>query len=198
MSMFRSAVAVALLTLAAPAAAQFSDAYTFIKAVKDKDAQKAKSILDQPGTTVVNTRDGETGEMALHIVTKRRDLGWIGFLLQNGADPNVRDRAGNTPLIMAATQGFSEGVRVLLLLKPRIDLANRAGETALIKAVQARDSSSAKLLLDAGANPDLTDNAQGFSARQYAAQDARGGPLVKLLKDAPARPASAAAQGPTP
>lgn len=191
----------ALLGLAmagAPAAAQFSESYNFLKAVKDKDAAKAKSILDQPGTTVVNTRDNDTGEMALHIVTKRRDLGWIGFLLQNDADPNVRDKAGNTPLILAAQQGFTEGVRVLLLLKPRVDLANRAGETALIMAVRARDAASAKLLLDAGANPDLTDNAQGFSARQYAAQDARGGGVARLLKDAPVRANAAVVQGPRP
>lgn len=201
MSMFRTCVTAALLglaALAAPAAAQFSDAYNFIKAVKDKDAQKAKTILDQPGGgTLVNTRDGDSGDMALHIVTKRRDLGWIGFLLQNGADPNVRDRAGNTPLILAATTGFSEGVRVLLMLRPRVDLANRGGETALIKAVQSRDATSAKLLLDAGANPDLTDNAQGFSARQYAAQDARGGQVARLMRDAPARKPGASAQGPT-
>lgn len=195
MSIIR-AVALALLLAATPAAAQFSEAYNFIKAVKDKDAAKAKQILDSPGTTVINSRDGDSGDMAIHLVTRRRDLGWLGFVLQNGADANVRDKAGNTPLLLAATAGFAEGVRVLLTVRARVDLANRAGETPLIKAVQARDADIAKQLLDAGANPDLTDNAAGYSARQYAAQDPRGGPLVRLLKDAPARKA-AAVQGPS-
>jgi hypothetical protein len=51
------------------------------------------------------------------------------------------------------------------------------------------------MLLDAGANPDRTDNT-GASPRTVALADTRGGPVVKLLRDAPARK-SAPMQGPT-
>lgn len=188
-------LAVVAVALASPAAAQFSDAYKFIKAVKDKDGGTAQKLLDQQGTTLVNVRDAESGDAALHIVTRRRDLGWIGFLLQRGANVDARDREGATPLILAATTGFSEAVPVMLVVKAQVDAANRLGETALMKAVQARDSQSVRLLLDAGANPDRSDNT-GSSPRSYALADTRGGPVARLLKDAPARKA-ATVQGPT-
>lgn len=181
------AAVLALAAFAAPASAQFSDSYNFLKAVRDKDVNKARELLDKPGTVVVNTRDQSTGESALHIATRRSDTPWMGFLLQRGADVNIRDAEGNTPLNMAAAGGLSEAVRVLLIVKPQVDLPNSRGETPLIRAVQVRNMTVARQLLEAGADPDRTDNVAGLSARDYAAQDRRGGPLAKLLADAPKR-----------
>lgn len=189
-------LALAVAAVAAPASAQFSDSYNFLKAVRDKEVLKAKQFLDKPGSVLVNTRDKDSGETALHIVVKRRDVPWIAFLLQQGADPNVRDSQGNTALNLAAGQGFADGVRVMLLGRANPDLPNGRGETPLIRAVQLRDPASARMLLDAGADPDRTDSAAGLSARDYAAQDRRGGPLSKLLAEAPRKTARAVA-GPT-
>src|SRR5689334_13382829 len=99
---------------ASPVAAQFSQSYNFIDAVKDRDASKVKQILDKPGSTAVNTVDGATGETALQLVTRARDLGWMAFLLQNGATPDVRDRNGNTALMTAVQIGYGEGAQLLL------------------------------------------------------------------------------------
>jgi uncharacterized protein len=189
------AVMAAVMGVAAPAAAQFSDSYNFLKAVKDKDGGKATEILDKPGNTVVNTRDADTGETGLHIVTKRADAAWAGFLLQKGASPNARDREGNTPLMLATQSRWAEGVGIFLLVKAQVDLQNRLGETALQKAVQTRDSTIVKALIDAGANPDLTDNS-GTSARALAENDPRAVAIAKLLKDVPVRKAKPA-QGPS-
>ena len=183
-----------VLTVATPAAAQFSDGYKFIKAVKDKDGAAAEKILNTPGTTLVNIRDDATGDMALHIVVKRRDIGWLGYLLQHNANPNVRNTEGATPLLLAATANFDEAVRVLTALKVQVDLANRLGETPLLKAVQTRNASIARMLLDAGASPDATDNS-GNSPRSVALADPRGGIIARMLKDAPSRK-TAPAQGP--
>ena len=191
------AVPAAIVLSAAPAAAQFSESYNFIKAVKDKDAAKAKTILDVPGSTIVNARESGSGDTALCIVTRRSDVPWMGFLLQSGADPNLRDRAGNTPLLLATVGNFNEGIRILLLVRANVDLKNSSGETPLIKAVQARNVTAAKMLLEAAADPDLTDNAAGYSARDYAKQDSRGGQIAKLLADAP-RHKAAQMQGPQP
>jgi len=174
---------------AAPAAAQFSDSFNFLKAVRDKDVLKAKGFLDKPGSVIVNTKDRDTGETALHIVTKRRDPPWMGFLLQNSADPNARDSEGNTPIILAASTGFSDGVRLMIAGKAQVDAANNRGETALIKAVLVRDPASVRLLLDYGADPDRPDNLTGQSARDYAAQDPRAGQVAKLLAEAPKKAA---------
>jgi uncharacterized protein len=190
-------IITAALALAAaqPAAAQFSDSYNFLKAVKDKDGGKVTQFLDKPGNTVVNTRDGDTGDTALHIVTKRTDAAWMGFLLQKGANANTKDGAGNTPLIIAAIARFTEGVDLLTRVKAQVDVQNRLGETALLKAVQNRDVTIAKMLLDAGANPDISDSS-GISARSAAAADLRAASIARLLKDVPVR-AAKPVQGPS-
>lgn len=172
---------------ARPAAAQFSDSYNFIKAVKDRDVNKAIELADKPGTTVVNTRDNDTGETGVHMVTRRGDLGWLGLLYQKGANLNLKDREGNTPLMLATISRWSEGVATLIRLKAQVNVPNRLGETAILKAVQARDLALVKILIEAGANPDLADNS-GISARAVATSDTRAASIAKLLKDLPVKP----------
>lgn len=199
MSFMRAIVTAALVAFslsAMPTAAQFSDAYVLIKAVRDKDVAKAREILDKPGQRLVNARDTATGETPLIIASKRTDLPWMGYLLQAGADPNLRDNDGNSPLLYAAIAGSGEAVRVLLVFKARPDITNGLGETALIKAVQARNAEMVKQLLAAGANPDIVDHAAGYSARQYAEQDPRAGQIAKLFKETPVK-AAAPTQGPS-
>ena len=176
---------LALATVSPTAAsAQFSDSYNFLKAVKDRDGTEATKFLNEPGSVIVNTRDFKTGETALHIVVARRDATWTGFLLQKGANPNVRDKSGTTPLMLATQLRFIEGVRVLLSKNAKINEANNQGETALIRAVQLRDSELTRVLLEQGANPDLTDTIAGLSARDYATRDRRAAAVLAEIEKA--------------
>jgi uncharacterized protein len=128
------ALAAAAMLAAQPAMAQFSDSYNFLKAVKDRDGAEAEKFLNEPGSVIVNTKDDGSGETALHIVTARRDTTWLAFLLQKGANPNLADRKGVTPLMVATQLGFAEGAATLLKYKANVDGSNRSGETALIRA----------------------------------------------------------------
>ena len=143
----------------------------------------------------MNTRDADTGEAGIHIVTRRGDLGWLGLLYQKGANLNLKDREGNTPLILAAISRWSEGAATLIRLKAQVNAQNRLGETAILKAVQARDLALTKALIDAGANPDIADNS-GISARAVATSDPRAVSIAKLLKDVPVK-ATGRVQGPS-
>ena len=164
------AMIIALLgaVAAVPASAQlFSEGYEFLKAVKDRDGDVVTATLDEPGTTVVNTRDLSTGETALHIVTARRDAVWIRFLTGRGANPNIRDKKGVTPLQLAVTLGFVEGVEALVQAGAEVEITDSSGETPLISAVHRRDTGLIRLLLANGGNPDRADNS-GRTARDYA------------------------------
>ncbi len=182
----RYLIPLAIIAVAAPtiAAAQFSDSFNFLKAVRDKDGAKVMDILNKPGSVIVNTRDPSTGETALHIVTQRRDPAWLAFLLQKGANPDLRDSKGNTALLEAAQIGWAEGVQMLLAERAGVDIANASGETPLIVAVQSRDLPTVRLLLAVGANPNRPDNAAGLSARDYAARDSRATAILKEIQEA--------------
>ncbi len=173
-----------LMIHSVPAAAQFSESYNFLKAVKERDGAEATKFLNRPGSVIVNTRDVSTGETALHIVVARRDATWLGFLLQKGANPNLRDKKGITPLMLATQLRFVDGVKTLLAKKAKIDETNNQGETALIRAVQLRDTELTRILLSEGANPDLTDTLAGLSARDYAARDRRAGSVLAEIEKA--------------
>jgi ankyrin repeat protein len=184
---------MALAIAAAPAGAQhYSDGYSFIKAVKDRDAKKVTELVSEPGTTVVNSKDGDSGEGALHILARGRDYTWLSFMLGKRANPNIQNNRGETPLSVTAQIGWLEGAEMLLSHGASADLANSRGETPLIMAVHHRDIAMVRLLLSKGANPKKTDNAAGYSAIDYARQDNRAQPILKLLEAAqgPARPAA--------
>lgn len=158
----------AALAIPAPATAQFySDGYRFLEAVKKSDGETATGLLDEPGSTIINSRDITTGDSGLHLTIARRDLLWTRFLLQRKANPNIRNNNGVTPLSLAVQLGFHDGVKTLVDNGAQVDVANRAGETPLISAVHRRDAELMRILLEGGANPDRTDNS-GRSARDYA------------------------------
>lgn len=179
-SAFSGMIALALM-VPAPAQAQFSDNYNFLKAVKDKDGQKVTDLIQKPGSTVINSRDVSSGENALHLVVARRDASWLSFLLSKGANPNLTDNDGNTPLMDAVQNRFEEGVRTLLAYKAQVDKANDNGETPLIRAVQLRDVGLVRLLVAQGASADKRDSLAGMSARDYAQRDNRTPGLADAL-----------------
>src|SRR6185437_16332534 len=137
----RLGLAAFLLALVAtPLVAQsFSDNFSFLKAVRERDAATAERILSNPSTTAINYRDPSTGESALHILVRGRDLTWLSFMLGRGARPDAQTNDGTTPLILAAQIGWTEGAQQLLAWHANPNLGNRSGETPLIVAVHARD-----------------------------------------------------------
>ncbi|MEL7199634.1 MAG: ankyrin repeat domain-containing protein [Pseudomonadota bacterium] len=166
------AVAIATGTVLAgvaalPVAAQlYSPGYEFLKAVKDRDGDTATKMLNEPGTTIINTRDITTGESGLHIVTQRRDTLWVRFLIQRGADTNLRDKNGRTPIQLATSLNFIDGVEELIKGGAQITVADSQGETPLIAAVHQRSVPLVARFLKEGADPDRNDNS-GRSARDY-------------------------------
>ena len=176
--------AVLALALPSAASAQFSDSYNFLKAVRERNGEEATKFLNQHGSVIINTRDRANGETALHIAVARRDATWTSFLLQKGSNPNISDKAGMTPLMLAAQLRFLDGARLLLSQKAKVNAANDRGETALIRAVQLRDSEMVRFLLENGADADITDTLAGLSARDYAKRDKRASAILSEIEKA--------------
>lgn len=188
--------ALLLACAATPAVAQNqSQGYKFLSAVRDGKGNDVIAMLDKPGASVINARDITTGEGALHIVIKRGDTTYLRYLLQKGADPNLRDGEGVTPMLMAVTLGQTDMIPILAAARANVNLGNSAGETPLIRAVQRRDLSEVRELIKAGADPDQADRLAGLSARDYATRDTRNQVIAKELALTPKK-ASKAVSGP--
>jgi ankyrin repeat protein len=178
--------AVAAVAMAAPATAQqfLSDSSTFIKAVRDRDGAKAQELLEKPGSNIILSRDPKTGETALHIATKRRDMTWVQYMLAKGAPVDARDQQGMTALADAAQLDWAEGVTQLIAQGAKVDATDDHGETPLILATQARSVPVVHLLLTNGADPRATDSVAGMSAIDYATRDGRMPAVLRLLQEA--------------
>lgn len=177
--------------LGAPAAAQFqSEGYKFLEAVKDRKGTEATDMLNKPGNQLINSRDVSSGDTGLHIVVARGDGLWVRFLLQRGADANIRNKKGATPIQLATALGFTDGVAALIKGGASIDIADQTGETPLITAVHARNAALVRLMLEKGADPDRNDNS-GRSARNYMELQAGNDILRQIFADADAKRAAA-------
>ena len=188
-SLVVAAAAIALVSAdAVGAPMNFSNSYTFIKAVKERDGNKVTELVAGPNSNIlVNTREPATGNTALHLVAQERDLEWLRFLVSKGARADEENRQGETPLTISARLGWVEGVQFLLGQRASVNAANSKGETPLILAVQRRDLPMVRLLLSRGADPKRSDNVAGYSALDYAKQDPRAAAIRKMLEAPPAK-----------
>lgn len=174
-------IALFATALASPAGAQTQpDSETFLEAIEQQRSAEVIDLVAKKGRAIVNVR-GYSGATPLTVAMRKRATLFVNYLLQNGADPNLADKQGDTALMIAARLGHLEGIGAMIAAKALVDAVNRQGETALIIAVQNRHVQAVKRLLEAGANPARTDNASGLSARDYAIRDRRSTEILKLI-----------------
>lgn len=175
-------VALAMVALPMAAHAQnFSKGYKFLESVRNNEMSDVNNTLAEPGNQIINTRDISNGNTALHILVARRDTPWVNYFLARGADPNVRNNKGETPVVIAANIGYVEGVEAMVGAGARVDESNATGETPLMSAIHRRDLGMVRILLKAGANPDRSDSA-GRTARDYAKIEDRSGNMLNEIE----------------
>ena len=174
-------LAIGATLLAAPAAeAQYSTPYELIKAVKDRDYTKIRTLMIK--CRCPNARTAEDVPL-LVIAARNGDVRTTRFLLESGANAKAVARdTGTTALMEFAKRGNLDGVRLLIDKGADLDAGDATGETALIYAVRSRRTRVIRALLDAGANIDMADY-QGRTALDVA-RDMRYRDLEKLLSTA--------------
>ncbi len=163
------------------------DSEALLEAIEEQRGNEVLDLVAKRGRGIVNVR-GYSGATPLTAAMRNRAPPFVNYLLQNGADPNLGDKNGDTALMIAARLSYLEGLNTMIGARATIDATNRQGETALIIAVQARNVQTVKRLLEAGASSSRTDNASGLSARDYAARDRRSTEILKLIDQVKPKP----------
>ena len=117
------------------------------------DLRKVR-VLIEAGAHV--DQRSQMGRTALLIAARRPGaVGTVKELLAAGADPNVEDERGVTPLMEAARAGDVESLRILVEAGVKINETRNNGRTALIAAVRSREQEAVRLLLDHGADVNI-------------------------------------------
>ena len=98
----------------------------------------------------------EWGWTPLHWAADVARIELVQLLLERGADANVHDRSGATPLFNAA-EHTSELVLVLLNAGADINNQDDTGRTSLHQIAQDDDQKQAKFFIKYGANLDVQD-----------------------------------------
>ena len=133
------------------------------------------------GTSIDVNRKDAVGRSPLCIAAERGDIDVVTFLIENGADVNVTDVNGNTPLIFIINKtGHLEITQRLLGKGAAVNTQNRTGETALMYAAWRGHADIVRLLLNNRADATLK-NGQGETALTLA--ESKGHlEIVRMLK----------------
>jgi len=134
------------------------------------------------------------GDTGLHLAAAGLRAGVARILLESGADPNVENRRGGTPLHYAcdprprsggtwdpATQ--SSLIEMLVVHGAEVDRGDRGGATALHRAVRARSVEAVRQLLALGARTDRVLKARRSSPLHLAVQSTGASGTAQTLGD---------------
>lgn len=166
-----------------PESPNLSSVLPIIAAARRGDIAAVAALLAAGATPQV--RDAQGNGLA-HLAVAARNLPLLQWLLDRGVDPKVRNKGGQNALHWAAATGEPALAQALLAAGANIDARGnsefviRETPTPLYLAVEARHVDMTRLLLMAGADPNLSCSSSGATALGEASRQGNAD-LVALL-----------------
>jgi ankyrin repeat protein len=135
-----------------PKAANEYGATALYAAADNADPAMTKKLLAAGADPNAALNSGET---PLMLAARQGQLATVQALLAGGADPDAKEKNGAQTALMWATAGRHSAVtKELVQHKADVNAVSKNGSTALMFAARS-DLESARILLDAGADPNL-------------------------------------------
>ena len=114
------------------------------------------SSLNQPLVMHPRAYAQASAELGLNaqllVAARNDDVVTVRRVLDNGANPNTRNRGGTTALMLFVSKGNTEMVELLIAKGADVNLPNLQKESPLITAAFKGNVGIARILLDHGAD----------------------------------------------
>lgn len=136
-------------------------------AIQEPSLKAAAALIAWPQTQVESRNAADESPLMMASLKGLTEV--VHQLVEKGADVN---KPGWAPLHYAATNGHLEIMNLLLENHAYIDASSPNGSTPLMMAALYGSPSAVKLLLEAGADPMIT-NSQGMNAVNFAQRHGR-------------------------
>jgi ankyrin repeat protein len=153
-----------------------------VEAARRGDKQAVQALLKRKADVNVAAPDGAT---ALHWTVYAEDAETTALLLHAGANVNVRNMYGVSPLAIAAKQANPHILEQLMKAgadpNDPINYIN-ADETPLMHAARAGNVDAVRMLLIAGAKVNARESWNGQSAIQWAAAEGHSAVVEALVE----------------
>lgn len=138
-------------------------------AAQSQHAAVVRRLLRADAQVNTTNRWQQTALWLVSWQTRQSNTQVAHSLVAAGAEVNLADEHGNTPMHMAARAGRNRMVAYLLQAGAQVDPRNQRGQTPLYLAVIGNHLRSARLLLRHGADPNIS--ADKRSALEMALQN---------------------------
>ncbi|XP_020570354.1 ankyrin repeat and EF-hand domain-containing protein 1 isoform X2 [Oryzias latipes] len=114
--------------------------YRLLQHVRNRNKEEIEKMLKFGVANLINLRDPENGLVALHLAASADNLDLVDFLLSRGAHPDVQDKGGHTPVMLAAELGSVDIVTRLSHSQANMRIVDSAGKGVLFYCISPKKS----------------------------------------------------------
>ncbi|XP_063039908.1 ankyrin repeat and EF-hand domain-containing protein 1 [Engraulis encrasicolus] len=109
--------------------------YKLLQCVRDGDRVQIEKLARMGVPNIINLSEPSEGEGAMHLATVANDTDMAEFLLSLGANPNIQDSKGRTPVMLAAQLGHDTMVTLLANHHASMALTDIEGQGVLFYCI---------------------------------------------------------------
>uniref|UniRef100_A0A8C5EJN3 Ankyrin repeat and EF-hand domain containing 1a n=1 Tax=Gouania willdenowi TaxID=441366 RepID=A0A8C5EJN3_GOUWI len=164
--------------------------YSLLQYIHKGDKERIKQIVEHGVENIINLTEPKDGIGVLHMVVSANNYDLISYLLSLGANPNVQDGKGRTPIMLAAQLGYEEIVTLLIDNEADLLLQDAGGHGVLFYCIYPSKHHAHCLQLALKGGADVNNvSAQGVHVFQRMCEEAeKCAPLCFFMLEAGADP----------